>query len=259
MLSMFRRTKDRITATNDHLKDKNEEEEMNIPGTATNQFPTHSSLFSCSLVLRILKNFTMGSTLDGITLPIFILEPRSLLERLTDSFGYPYTVLYAARLTDPKERFLAVVKFYLSGWHLKPKGVKKPYWPVLGEFFRCQWKYRDHSQAFFIAEQVCSSSSSSPLSAYYYACPEHDLVVTGYLRPTSRFFGNSVVNNLQGQAFLYLTHQKDEERYEMTYPDIHVRDVIIGTMFTELGKAVTIVCPKTDIACEIEFKMKVIF
>jgi oxysterol-binding protein-related protein 8 len=197
-----------------------------------------------------------GMDVTDIPLPIFILEPRSLLERLTDAFGYPCTILNAAKLTDPKERFLAVVKFYLSGWHLKPRGVKKPYWPVLGEFFRCQWKYRDNTQAFYIAEQVCSVSSI-PLSVFYYACPEHDLVVSGQLRPSSRFSGNTLMNTLQGHACLYLTHQKEEEKYEMTFPNIYVRGVILGSMFTELGRTITIICSRTDLACELEFKTKV--
>lgn len=31
------------------------------------------------------------------------------------------------KIDDPEKRFLQVAKYYLSGWHIKPKGVKKPY------------------------------------------------------------------------------------------------------------------------------------
>ena len=27
---------------------------------------------------------------------------------------------------DPEERFIRVLQYYLAGWHIKPKGVKKP-------------------------------------------------------------------------------------------------------------------------------------
>jgi hypothetical protein len=74
------------------------------------------------------------------------------------------------------ERFLAVIKFYVSGFYIKPDGVKKPvsvcmrayvrcvlcvtvcaqsqYNPIIGETFRCMWEYADGSKAHFIAEQV---------------------------------------------------------------------------------------------------------
>jgi hypothetical protein len=48
-----------------------------------------------------------------------------------------------------------VVKFYLSGFYKKPKGLKKPYNPVLGELFRCYWSSPNNdSKTFYIAEQV---------------------------------------------------------------------------------------------------------
>ena len=27
---------------------------------------------------------------------------------------------------DPEDRFIRVLQYYLAGWHIKPKGVKKP-------------------------------------------------------------------------------------------------------------------------------------
>jgi hypothetical protein len=59
----------------------------------------------------------------------------------------------AENVEDPDERFIKVLQYYLAGWHIKPKGVKKPYNPVLGEFFRCRYEYPDGSRGFYIAEQ----------------------------------------------------------------------------------------------------------
>jgi len=46
---------------------------------------------------------------------------------LTDhSFmAHPETLLPMPNIDDPLQRFVAVVKFYLSGWHIKP-----PYAPT---------------------------------------------------------------------------------------------------------------------------------
>jgi hypothetical protein len=40
------------------------------------------------------------------------------------------------------------------GFYKKPKGLKKPYNPILGETFRCFWEHPNGSKTFYIAEQV---------------------------------------------------------------------------------------------------------
>lgn len=56
---------------------------------------------------------------------------------------------------DPLERMKLILKWYLSGFYKKPKGLKKPYNPILGETFRCYWYHPDtDSKTFYIAEQV---------------------------------------------------------------------------------------------------------
>lgn len=44
-------------------------------------------------------------------------------------------------LEHPRDRFLAVVKYYLNSIYpaRKSKIAKKPYNPVIGEIFRCRW------------------------------------------------------------------------------------------------------------------------
>ena len=46
-----------------------------------------------------------------------------------------------------------IVKWYLSGFYKKPKGLKKPYNPILGETFRCYWEHPNGSKSYYIAEQ----------------------------------------------------------------------------------------------------------
>ena len=36
----------------------------------------------------------------------------------------------AETCNDPEERFIRVLQYYLAGWHIKPKGVKKPCVPA---------------------------------------------------------------------------------------------------------------------------------
>lgn len=37
--------------------------------------------------------------------------------------AHPETLLPMSAIDDPVERFVAVIKFYLSGWHIKPPYV----------------------------------------------------------------------------------------------------------------------------------------
>ena len=47
---------------------------------------------------------------------------RSL--KLCDSFmAHPETLLPMPEIEDPTQRFVSVVKFYLSGWHIRPPYV----------------------------------------------------------------------------------------------------------------------------------------
>lgn len=68
---------------------------------------------------------------------------------------------------DPFTRMKLVAKFYLSGFYKKPKGLKKPYNPILGEVFRCYWQHMDSdNRTFYVSEQVsfiliCTRSNST--------------------------------------------------------------------------------------------------
>jgi len=132
----------------------------------------------------------IGMDLSKVSFPTFVLEPRSMLERITDFMSHPELVFryegIAVQACEPlltvatpsadqeeqaEERFIRVLMYYLSGWHVKPPGVKKPYVsysplaaggieeaydsynPVLGEFFRCRYDYNNGTSGYYIAEQ----------------------------------------------------------------------------------------------------------
>ena len=52
-----------------------------------------------------------------------------------------------------------MLRHYISGFYKKPKGLKKPYNPLLGELFRCCFVYpakngQPETRSFMVAEQV---------------------------------------------------------------------------------------------------------
>jgi hypothetical protein len=169
---------------------------------------------------------------------------------------HPDTLLPISEVEDPVDRFVAVVKMYLSGWHIKPSGVKKPLNPILGEYFTCYWDYSDGTSGYYVSEQT---SHHPPKSSYFYLCPEHNIRIDGTLKPRSKFLGNSAASIMEGVAFLKILNKGKNpggEKYLVTQPNMYARGILFGKMKFELGDTSKVQCPENDLICEIEFKTK---
>ncbi|KAI7862050.1 hypothetical protein BDF14DRAFT_1860430 [Spinellus fusiger] len=210
---------------------------------------------SRSIIMGMISQLRKDMDLHRVTFPTFVLEPRSLLEKITDYMSHADLLLLAAQETGQQNRFIAVLRYFLSGWHIKPKGVKKPYNPVLGEFFECQWSYGNGTDAFFVAEQV---SHHPPISAYYYGSPENGIRIQGNIRPKSRFLGNSVVSLMEGDSYIEFSHLHNEH-YDFTMPNMYARGILFGKMVLELGDNCVLRCRSSDLVCELDFKTKGFF
>ncbi|GAA5885622.1 hypothetical protein JCM16303_001487 [Sporobolomyces ruberrimus] len=187
----------------------------------------------------------------------FVLEPRSMLERVTDFHSHP-EILHGAASLPVEERFITVLKYYLAGWHIKPKGVKKPYNPVLGEFFRCRYDYPDGSVAYYVSEQV---SHHPPISAWYFSSPENGLDLCGELKPKSKFLGNSAATLMEGESHLrFLDGDAVQDgEYDITMPNMYARGILFGKMVLELGDSSIVRNNQTGMSCDVEFKTKGFF
>ncbi len=147
----------------------------------------------------------------------------------------------------------SVVRWYLSGFYKKPKGLKKPYNPILGETFRCCWEHPSTgSKTFYIAEQV---SHHPPISAFYVTNRQEGFTISSSILAKSKFYGNSTSAILDGVATLALLPRGEE--YKLTMPYAHCKGILMGTMTMELGGKVSIECSKTGYSTELEFKLRV--
>ncbi|KAF9042056.1 hypothetical protein BJ165DRAFT_1415892 [Panaeolus papilionaceus] len=198
----------------------------------------------------------VGMDLSKVTFPTFVLEPRSMLERITDFMSHPDLIFGAEGFDDPEERFIRVLQYYLAGWHIKPKGVKKPYNPVLGEFFRCRYDYANGTQGFYIAEQV---SHHPPISAFFYISPANHVSIIGELRPKSKFLGNSVSTTMEGENRVTLLGKPEDGEYVITMPNMYARGILFGKMVLELGDTCIAKNEKHGLYCDLEFKTKGFF
>ncbi|KAM9372818.1 oxysterol-binding protein-related protein 5 [Phaethornis superciliosus] len=208
-----------------------------------------------SLMWILLKQLRPGMDLSRVVLPTFILEPRSFLNKLSDYYYHADLLSQAVLEDDPYSRMKQVVRWYLSGFYKKPKGIKKPYNPILGETFRCCWFHpQTNSHTFYIAEQV---SHHPPVSAFHVSNRKDGFCITGSILARSKFYGNSLSALLDGKAKLMFLNRGED--YIITMPYAHCKGLLYGTMTMELGGKVTIDCEKTNHRAELEFKLKPFF
>ena len=72
-----------------------------------------------AVVKELTKNIMKGLTIDHMSLPIKIFEPRSSLHRLVDYWSFmPHYLSKAAKLTDPIERVKLVISAAVSSLYL---------------------------------------------------------------------------------------------------------------------------------------------
>uniref|UniRef100_A0A8C9B0A1 Oxysterol-binding protein n=1 Tax=Prolemur simus TaxID=1328070 RepID=A0A8C9B0A1_PROSS len=208
-----------------------------------------------SLMWVLLKQLRPGMDLSRVALPTFVLEPRSFLSKLSDYYCHADLLSRAAAEEDAYSRIKLVLRWYLSGFYKKPKGIKKPYNPILGETFRCCWFHpQTDSHTFYIAEQV---SHHPPVSAFHVSNRKDGFCISGSITAKSRFYGNSLSALLDGKATLTLLSRAEE--YTLTMPYAHCKGILYGTMTMELGGKVAIECAKNNFQAELDFKLKPFF
>ncbi|ALC46454.1 CG42668 [Drosophila busckii] len=204
-----------------------------------------------SLMWCIVKQVRPGMDLSKVVLPTFILEPRSFLDKLSDSYYHADMLSRAVLEEDAFVRMKYIVQWYLSGFYKKPKGLKKPYNPILGEMFRCYWQHPNGSRTYYIAEQV---SHHPPVSAFYVTNREDGFSITCSILAKSKFYGNSTSAVLEGIATMTLLPRG--ESYTLTTPYAHCKGILMGTLSMELGGKINIECENTGYKTELEFKLK---
>ncbi|CAL8104965.1 unnamed protein product [Orchesella dallaii] len=204
-----------------------------------------------SLLWFLVKQVRPGMDLSRVVLPTFILEPRSFLEKLSDYYYHADLLSNAVQENDAYLRMQSVLRWYLSGFYKKPKGLKKPYNPILGETYRCCWEHPNGSRTFYLAEQV---SHHPPISAFYVSNKKDGYVISSAILAKSKFYGNSTSAILDGQATLTMLPRG--ETYVITMPYAHCKGILVGTLSMELGGNVSIICEKTGYFTELEFKLK---
>lgn len=205
------------------------------------------------LAKEVLGSVKSGADVTNVNLPASVLDPVSTLEKATKSMQMGDLLPDIVLSPDPLERFFAVIRFCLSGL-AKEKFGKKPYNPVLGEVFRCAFAHRDrsHGATVLVVEQV---SHHPPITALHLNNPTLGFAMNSYTAPEPRFWGNSLEVKLKGCIRIALARHPGEE-YRLTRPVLYMSGFFAGRQRLEFTGPAEIVCEKTGLAAELDFKSK---
>ncbi|KAM9955991.1 hypothetical protein ACTFIW_002203 [Dictyostelium discoideum] len=200
-----------------------------------------------------LKQFASKQPFYKMSLPISYSEPRSFLEKLSDQGSFLDILLKVKNIENEDDRFLEILKFYLSGW-IQQKIAKSPFNPVIGETYQCKWVHKDGSTTEYIAEQI---SHHPPSSSFCMHNQQNGVIFHSHLSPTSKFWGNSLENSMEGKLVYEIPSLQEE--YIVEAPKIVVKGVLVGSLSTETIGSTNLTCKKTGYSAEIEFKGKGLF
>ena len=96
---------------------------------------------------------------DKVTLPVYVNEPLSLLQRTAEVLENEMALIEANNESDPLVRLMKVSAFCITQYGSLTHRLDKPFNPLLGETYELKCK-----KFKFIAEQV---SHHPPVSASY--------------------------------------------------------------------------------------------
>lgn len=207
-----------------------------------------------SVVYHLLGQLHFGMSLSRITLPTFILETRSTIERFTDWMAHADILQRVHNEPDPLIRCLHLCTWIVSGFHLAPRTPKKPYNSLLGEVFRSVVKDKDGKPfGTYIAEQV---SHHPPISSFFYHDYTYNLFIWGHSEMKSKFLGNSIVAQMDENTVVNFDIPNIDESYTFNFPNMYGRGIFFGRLIMEIAGTVNIQCQKTGITAKIEFLEK---
>ncbi|KAJ3194177.1 hypothetical protein HK101_003341 [Irineochytrium annulatum] len=201
-----------------------------------------------------------------LSLPANLMEPRSNLE-FWNYNDRPDIFATISEPEDPVERMLRVVTWFFgkdSKW--TSNQLRKPYNPVLGEAFICNWEVNRESlddasvktkdgpmKVTGINEQILHHPA---ISAFYYECEETGVVARGVDHVAAKFTGTAIkVGAGEYNHGVYINLEKrGHEEYNMTYPWASINGWITGKPFICVSETSVTVCPKTKLKCVVLYK-----
>lgn len=169
-------------------------------------------------VWEILKN-NIGKDLSKITMPVYLNEPLSMLQKVAEYAEYKDCIRRANRSDDQYLRPALILSGFFISLSNTLNRIKKPFNPLLGETY----EYIEDDLKILV-EQV---SHHPPISSFFMECD--DFTMEGYFFIKINFSYKGFMANPIGDMKVYLKRTK--EHYTLTRPKSTLHNYIIGKMY----------------------------
>lgn len=195
-------------------------------------------------VWSLLKN-NIGQDLSRITMPIYLNDPLSMLQKTAEPLEFAEWLRRANRCADAQLRLCYVLAFHYAAYPLSINRLKKPFNPLLGETF--ELLLADGTR--FVAEQV---SHHPPVSAFH--AESDDFVLEGHicLQATVSLSGFQI----SASGPLRVTLKAHNERYVYARPKSSLHNFIVGQMYIWHSGEAALVNEATGASALLFFKPK---
>jgi len=168
------------------------------------------------------SSYVGRDVLSLISLPIWLMEPTSSLQKVAETFEYASILDVAAKHDDPNMRVALVAAFGVSAY----AGIErtfKPFNPILGETFQLSEK---DGKFHLLAEQV---SHHPPISVT--AAKGEGWTYLLVSKPKTKFLGNSVEVYPIGRT--RVTFPEHGETYYLLPPTSKAHNIIMGSTWVD--------------------------
>ncbi|KAJ1979067.1 hypothetical protein H4R35_001651 [Dimargaris xerosporica] len=153
-----------------------------VDGQLRQQLHPNASQRPSISLWSILKS-SVGKDLSRISMPVFLNEPTSMLQRMAEDMEYSDLLDMASRHRHSSERILFIAAWAMGNYSSTMGRVAKPFNPLLGETFEY---VRPDKQYRYVSEQV---SHHPPISACYCDGPNYNFFAEVNMK--SKFWGKS--------------------------------------------------------------------
>jgi hypothetical protein len=190
-----------------------------------------------------LKDMLGSDIMSMFSLPTFLMEPISTLQKMAEIMQYQRLLDEANAEEDPEVRLAKVTAFAVAVYSTMERS-KKPFNPILGETYELKM---DDGVSTYIAEQV---SHHPPIGAGHVKTKNFTYDITSAV--TTKFMGNWVDVYPVGRT--RITLHRTGETFNIVPPSSRVNNLIIGRIWIDTFGEMKVLNLTTGGRAELEFK-----
>jgi len=180
----------------------------------------------------------------GLTLPIWLFEPTSALQRMAEMLTFGEILNEAAKFQNPLDRMAYVAVFTATGY-AGTERYGKPFNPVLGETF----EFLDERVGYrFFSEQI---SHHPPIAACH--ASNENFEYWQESKPKTKFNGNSADLEPGAKTHIYFPKTRDHFVLQST-PTSRIHNLILGRIWIDHFGQLKITNLHTGDSCTIDFE-----